>query len=117
MCQSTSFKVISLPIESVTLMLISDILVLDTGLNKALRGSNVNGYDLVRLSVGIIPSVLPNRPSTMLSMVTSQLILMTSILFVIFGNFELYSVCVIKFFQTQLNPQNLNSSNQVENRC
>ena len=80
MCQSTLFKLISLPIESVTLILISDILDLETGLNKALRGSNVNGYDLVRLSVAIIASVLPNRPSTMLSVIISQLILMTSIL-------------------------------------
>ena len=59
MCQSTSFKLISLPVESVTLILNSDILVLETGLNEALRGSNENGYDLVRLSVGIIPIVLP----------------------------------------------------------
>ena len=46
----------------------------------------------MRLSVGIIATVLPNLPSTILSVIMSQLILMTSVLFVIFGNFELYSV-------------------------
>jgi len=60
------------PNESVTVIRISDIVVLETGLNKALLGSNVNGYDLVRLSVGIITSVLLNRPSVMLSVIKSQ---------------------------------------------
>ena len=47
---------------SVTIILISDMIFFDTGLNKALFGSKVNGYDLLKLSVGIIISVFVNTP-------------------------------------------------------
>ena len=55
MNQSIPFKFIGLPSATVAYILISDTVVLETGLNvnKDLRGSKLNGYDLVRLSVGI----------------------------------------------------------------
>ena len=43
MYQSTPFKSIGLPSESVSVIRISLIMVFDIGLNKALLGSNVNG--------------------------------------------------------------------------
>ena len=90
MNQFIPFKSIGLPNESVSVIRISDITVLETGLNKDLLGSKLKGYDLVRSSVGIMTSVVLNRPSIMLSVIVSQLMLMTSILLVILGNFELY---------------------------
>ena len=80
---------------SVTVILISDIIFFDTGLNKALFGSKVNGNDLLKLSVGIIINVFVNTPSLILSVIRSQFMFMTSILLVIFGSLLLYSVCVI----------------------
>ena len=58
MYQSTLFKLIGRPNESVNLIRISDIIIFEIGLKRALFGSNVNGKLLVRLSVGIIAIVL-----------------------------------------------------------
>ena len=77
------FKFIGLPRLSVTVIRISDIVVLVTGLSKALLGSKLNGHDLVRLSVGITARVLPCVPSVKLSEIMSQLMLTESILLVI----------------------------------
>ena len=43
MCQSIPFKSIGLPIESVSVIRISEIMVFETGEKSARRGSNVNG--------------------------------------------------------------------------
>ena len=49
MYQSTPFNLMGLPVESVNVIRISDITVFETGLNKALFGSKLNGKLLVRL--------------------------------------------------------------------
>ena len=51
-------KFTGLPSESVTYILISKIVFDQTGQNSGLRGSNVNGKYLVRLSVCITAIVL-----------------------------------------------------------
>ena len=53
MNQSMLFKSINRFNASVTVILISDMIFFDTGLNKALFGSKLNGNDLLKLSVGI----------------------------------------------------------------
>ena len=74
MYQSTPFNLIGLPIESVNVIRISDLTVFETGLNKALFGSKLNGKLLVSLSVGITAIVLLNLPSVIVSVTISQLI-------------------------------------------
>ena len=98
MNQSIPFKSIDRFNTSVTVILISDIIFFDTGLNKALFGSNVNGNDLLKLSVGIIISVFVNTLSLILSVIRSQFMFMTSILLVIFGSFLLSVQSVLLFW-------------------
>ena len=74
----------------------------ETGQNSGLRGSNVNGKDLVRLSVGITAIVFVFIPFTILSVIALVLIFSTSIEFVIFGSFEPYSVIVTSFFSNPM---------------
>ena len=69
----------------------------ETGKYRGLRGSNVKGKDLVRLSVGITAVVFVFIPFTMLSLIALVLILSTSIEFAIFGSFVPYSVFVTSF--------------------
>ena len=82
---------------------------------NGLLGSNVNGKDLVRLSVGTTAMVFVFIPFTMLLVIALVLIFKTSIEFVIFGSFVPYSVFVISFFQIQLGLQNLFLSDQFDN--
>ena len=69
----------------------------ETGQYRGLRGSNVKGKDLVRLSVGITAIVFVFIPFAMLSLIALVLILSTSIEFAIFGSFVPYSVFVTSF--------------------
>ena len=78
----------------------------DTGQNNGLLGSNVNGKDLVRLSVGITATVFLFIPFTILSVIAVVLIFNTSIEFVIFGSFDPYSVLVISFFSNPIRSPN-----------
>ena len=74
----------------------------ETGQYKGLLGSNENGKDLVRLSVGITAMVFVFIPFTMQSVIALVLIFNTSIEFVIFGSFVPYSVFVISFFSNPI---------------
>ena len=78
----------------------------DTGQYNDLLGSNVNGKDLLRLSVGITAMVFVFIPVTMLSVIALVLIFNTSIEFVIFGSFVPYSVFVISFFSNPIRSPN-----------
>ena len=77
--QLIPFKSTSLPSESVTLNLISEIIFDETGEYSALRGSKVNGRDLVRLSVGITAIVSVFIPSTILFFIALVLILVNQL--------------------------------------
>ena len=85
--------------------LIWDTLLDATGENNNLYVSIEKEYDRVRLSAGITPKVFVLLPSTIESVMPSELIYKASIEFVILGNFHPCSVFVIIFYQILLNLQ------------